>query len=181
MAIEWLKHVLNWIKPSPKYFLPVSLATGFYIFAPQKVYRFFDFPFFFYYGPWIKAIFIISCAFNITSFAYWSSKGVKWACNEIRFRWISIRALKYLSSEEKSFLSDYIIRQSKSQKIKIGAGIAASLENEFIIYQASPAGNLRSGFDYNLAPWIWRRLKDQPEILEPELSEAKKTLMRYEP
>ncbi len=87
---------------------------------------------------------------------------------------LSKRALKKLSTVEKRVLSQYIIRESKSCRLRPQDGIASSLEEANIIYLAYEKGHVLNGFSYNLYPWIWDEINNKPELLEPELSNLKK-------
>jgi len=173
MAFEW-SMVWKWFKPTPKYFIPLSLATGFYIFASPKMFEFFQLSPLMFYGHWISVIFIVSCAFNVTSFAYWAAKRLAPTYDRMKLRWISSRALKYLSSDERRYLANCIIHDTKSWPIDVCDGIAASLLASRIIYLASEMIDIDNGYTYNLTNYIWKKLKKRPELLEPELSEERK-------
>jgi hypothetical protein len=174
MILNWTD-ILKWFKLSSKHFIALSLASGAILFLPADVLvRLGIFEFSFLERQWIGLVFIVSCAFSFVFSASWLTKIIKSAYGHIKFRYISFRALKNLSSEEKSFLSYYIVHGTKSCCFKASNGLVASLQASNLIYQASNILDYKYEFSYNLYPHIWKELKKHPEFLEPELTQNKK-------
>jgi hypothetical protein len=175
--MDWIGKVTDWIKLSPKYLLPISLATGFIVFAKAEWLQ----PLGLTdlrvkYLPWIGAIFLLSTVLLLSHAAF---KLFSW----VQFRISMKRGLKgakerlhNLTGEEREILRGYIGNGTKTQLLDIQSGVVNELEEVFIIYRSSNIGNLR-GWSYNIQPWAWDYLNKHLELLfsNEELRALKET------
>jgi len=76
------------------------------------------------------------------------------------------KALKQLTPEEKKLLSGYIHNQTRSQTLKVQSGVVNALVMQKILVRASSLGSVFGGFDYNIQPWAWEYLNENPELLD---------------
>ena len=168
-----LTTILNWIKPSPKYFFALALSSGILLIMPDKVIRYFDlYIILTIYRPWISLIFFVSSALVCAEFGYHILIFLNGIYRKIESFWIASRALHNLSSDEKEFLAKFIKYDTKSINLPLSSGLATSLKKSQLIYQGSIYGNAIDGISYNICPSIWKKLKKDPMILEPEINEV---------
>jgi hypothetical protein len=163
--MDWIGKVTDWIKLSPKYLLPISLATGFIVFAKAEWLQplgLIDLRV--KYLPWIGAIFLLSTVLLLSHATF---KFFSWA----RFRISMKRGLKgakerlhNLTAEEREILRGYIGNGTKTQLLDIQSGVVNELEEVFIIYRSSNIGHL-SEWSYNIQPWAWDYLNKNLELL----------------
>ena len=158
--------VLDWIKLSPKYLFPVSLATGFLLFAKSEYLAALGLTELrSKYLPWIGGVFLLSTALFlshvVTAFFSWLREKIN-LYFVVRY---GRKKLHNLTNDERRILRDYIGRGTKTQNLSVEDGVVSELESENIIYQSSNIGRLVSGFAYNIQPWAWEYLNKNPELL----------------
>ncbi len=171
--------IISWVKPTPKYLIPMTILTSTLILLPDAVTVKFGLDTFIDNNRlWIGFIFLASCAFLLTFLGYYIKEIFMEWNRKRRMIKESIKSLSHLSPEEKEELSNYIIFETKSWRLKPEDGIATSLEKANLIYLACNRGHIIDGFAYNLYPCVWDELNKYPELLEPELSERMKQLKK---
>lgn len=175
----------EWLKLSPRYLLPISLVTGFVLFASANILDTFGLtPFVRQYRPYLGTVFLLSTVLLLVD---WSIKSYEWTRK--RYRQSSElgrgqRRLHKLTDPEKRILNGYIGSKTRSQYLSIESGIVNGLEAEGIIYRASTVGRL-TDWAYNIQPWAWEYLNKHPELLitdekpETEVGGRRSRLHRY--
>jgi hypothetical protein len=163
--MDWINKLIDSIKLSPKYLLPISIATGFIIFAKAEWLQSLGLnDLKARYLPWIGGIFLLSTALSLShiiiGFYSWSRK---------RFRmWRAIKngkvRLHNLTEDERDILKHYVGNGTKTQYLDIQSGVVSEIENNFIIYRSSNIGHLQE-WSYNIQPWAWDYLNKHPDLL----------------
>lgn len=74
--------------------------------------------------------------------------------------------LHNLTSQEKGYLSKYIIDDQNTINVGANDGVMAGLVHKRIVYLASQTGNISDGFPFNLHDWARKYLKENPPLLE---------------
>jgi hypothetical protein len=163
--MDWIGKVTDWIKLSPKYLLPISLTTGFIIFAKTEWLQLFGLAELrAKYLPWIGGIFLLSTVLlfshTVFTFSSWVRKRVsmKRALKRAKQR------LHNLTEEERNILQNYIGSGTKTQYLDMQSGVVNEMENDFIIYRSSNIGQLEE-WSYNIQPWAWDYLNEHLELL----------------
>lgn len=174
--MDWIGKVIDWIKLSPKYLLPISLASGFIIFAKSEWLQLLGLAELrAKYVPWIGGIFLLSTVLLLShaviTFSSWVRKRVsmKRALKRAKQR------LHNLTGEEREILRNYIGSGTKTQYLDMQSGVVNGMANDFIIYRSSNIGQLQE-WSYNIQPWAWDYLNERPELLfsKEELEMLKK-------
>ena len=163
--MDWIGKVTDWIKLSPKYLLPISIASGFIIFAKLEWLQLFGLAELrAKYLPWIGSIFLLSTVLllshGVLTFSSWFKKraSMKRALKRAKQR------LHNLTGEEREILRNYIGNGTKTQYLDMQSGVVHEMENDFIIYRSSNIGQLQE-WSYNIQPWAWYYLNEHPELL----------------
>jgi hypothetical protein len=157
-----LSELLDWIKLSPKYLLPIFLASAVLLFANgeflehtglQEIRT--------QYRPWVGGIFLVSTLLLASHF-------INELLPRARKRYGKFTRLKHakrrlhdLTPEERDILRGYIIGNTRTQYYRsLDDGVVDGLEAERIIYRTSI-----NGWAYNIQPWAWKYLNEHPELL----------------
>lgn len=163
--MDWIGKVTDWIKLSPKYLLPISLATGFIIFAKPEWLQLLGLTDLrAKYLSWIGAIFLLSTVLLLSHTAITFSSWVRKRFHMKRALKGAKERLHNLTAEEREILRNYIGNGTRTQELDIASGVVNELENDFIIYRSSNIGHL-SGWAYNIQPWAWDYLNKHPELI----------------
>ena len=166
-----LSRLSEWLKLSPRYLLPISLVTGFMLFASSDTLNTFGLnQFVGQYRPYLGIVFLISAVLLLVN---WSINGYERSKNkwhQTTRRKAAQKRLHRLTPPEKRILNGFIGHETRSQYLSIESGIVNGLEAEGIIYRASAIGRLDE-WAYNIQPWAWEELNKNPDLLEPVLSE----------
>ena len=75
-------------------------------------------------------------------------------------------SLHSITSDEKAYLADYILRGETTQYFPMEDGVVGSLRSKKIIYIASNLGSFVDGWAFNIQPWARDYLELHPELLE---------------
>ena len=164
--------LLDAIKLSPKYLIPLFFASGFLLFSPTEYSAILGLDnFVASYRSWIGLVFLVSSALLLSHLLtsgwtwvnrkYDSQKSFSSATNRLR----------NLTPDEKVVLGGYIFNQTKTQVLDMMDGVVNGLVHAGIIYQASTLGSLFEGFAYNIQPWAWDFLNKNKHLLEDSKSE----------
>jgi hypothetical protein len=174
--------VLEAIKLSPKYLLPIFIAAAVLLFAPAPLlsqlgvaglvgaYR-----------MWIGLVCLLSGVLLLSHLLFSASD---WLSDKVSTRRFKAQGLKYLTSltpPEKRLLGFYIAHNTRSQNLELESGVANGLVHQGVIYRASNVGRALSGFAHNIQPWAWDALQAQPSLLEPELGELRQQVSARRP
>ena len=163
---EWLKkHILEWVKEYPKYFLPFGLFASLCLFLPDKILTatgLLDLRN--QFKPYLGAAFLLSITFIFTAAFL---KIYEWT-RDIYFKWITkrriIKRLSHISPEESDILIGYIKEKTYTQRLRTMNGVVNGLAEDGIIYQSSRLTRDPNFIDFNMNHWIWDYLNTHPEI-----------------
>lgn len=72
--------------------------------------------------------------------------------------------LHYLSNQEKEVLKRYIKTGNTTVSLNDASGVVRGLAAKTIIFRATNLGH-GFNFDYNIQPWAWKYLNENPHIL----------------
>jgi hypothetical protein len=76
------------------------------------------------------------------------------------------KRLNDLTPEEKQILQKYILGNTRTQDLLIQDGVANGLVAAKILYRSANVGSMMGGFAFNIQPWAWVYLKENPYLLE---------------
>ncbi|GEM_PF-850842 len=169
-----IQHILAWWKSSPKYILPAFVLTAIILFAPVRTLNKFGVDeLVAKYRMWVGLILLSSLSLLISHFAFWLADKIQtW---RIRHRKRSARRalLRDLTPKERVLLARFIADNTKSKPLNRWSGIVVGLCHGDIIYRSSSTGSFNADC-YNIQPWAWKELRENPRLLEPELSKIRK-------
>ncbi len=170
-----LSRLIEWIKLSPKYLLPIGLVSGFLLFVNDSFLEKFGLKAFVgNFRAWIGIIFLMVATLIVIDISYQAFSCIKISYTNTRNRKKRIERLKNLTPEEKDILLGYLFPETRTQYFPINDGVVRGLEAESIIYQSSNVGDL-DNWSFNIQPWAWQLLKKHfNEIFsEEEVNEFK--------
>jgi hypothetical protein len=168
---------LEWIKLSPRYLLPISLFTGFVLFAPHEMLdRFGLVSFLSHYRSYFGLVFLLSTTLLLSAALAavykWIMEGRR---QRARLKYMRQR-LHRLAEPEKAILRGFVYNGTRSQYLDMADGTVGGLEVEGIIFRSSNFGNIES-WAYNIQPWAWNYLTSHPNLLVVEDVEAARALL----
>src|SRR6266508_5515654 len=143
--MEWLSKAFDALKLSPKYLVPISVATGFLLFATTDVLnklglneRKTK------YTAWIGGIFLGSTTLLMSHAVI---AALSWVKNKIGSSFAIRKSKKRLHSltlEEKEILRGFILGQTKTQYLDLENGVVRGLEMGIVIYRSSNIGQINT-------------------------------------
>ncbi len=158
--------LLDWIRLSPKYLLPIAIFTGFPLFAPvewldafgitEMVER---------YRALFGLAFLASTTLLLSSGLTAIYEYVKQRRNQAQLTKQLQQRLHRLSEPEKEVLRGYIHNESTTRYLPMTDGVVSGLEAKKIIYRSSNVGHIEE-WAYNIQPWAWEYLNSHPELLK---------------
>jgi hypothetical protein len=174
--VDFSRYV-EWIKLSPRYLLPISLFTGFVLFAPQEMLdRFGLVRLLSDYRPYFGLVFLLSTTLLLSAaLAAVYSWFKKRRRQRARLKYMRQR-LHHLAEPEKVILRGFVYNGTRSQYLDMADGTIGGLEVEGIIFRSSNVGNINS-WAYNIQPWAWRYLTSHPDLLAIDDVEAARALL----
>ena len=156
---------LDAIKLSPKYLIPIFLASGFLLFSPPQYSETLGLDkLIILYRSWIGLVFLLSSTllFSHAISQIWSWVTKKYGAKK---RLISLKKrLGNLTVEEKKILNAYISNQTRTQVLDLENGIVNGLIQEGIIYRVSPIVRVTLTA-CNIQPWAWDFLNENKHLL----------------
>jgi len=161
--------LVEWIKLSPRYLLPLSLFTGFLLFAPAKwLFVFGLVGFVSDYRSWFGLAFLLSTALLLSAaiMAMWELAKRKWDASKLMSRWQ--RRLHNLSEREKDILRRYIEEETRTQYWQASDGVVGGLVDEQVLYRARNLSRMGGYFACNIQPWAWEYLNEHRKLLSEE-------------
>ncbi len=162
--MDWTK-ILEGIKLSPKYLAAIALASGLPLFGPERLQDALGLKSWLAtYRAWFGLAFVVSAALLIVHLVHLSWQKVSEGKRRKRQRTAGEKRLRNLTPEERSVLAGYILRNTRTQQLRIGSGVVAGLEHEDIIYRSTSFGKL-DGFAYNIREWAWDYLQQNPQLV----------------
>jgi len=167
-----LSKLLDTIRLSPKYLVPIFLASGFLLFGPMQYTATLGLDgFVASYRSWVGLIFLLSSVLLLSHLLISIGSWVKRKLNEQKSLITATNRLRNLTSDEKIVLRGYIFPQTKTQVLDLTDGIVNGLVHAEIIYQAAAVGSLREGFAYNIQSWAWDFLNKNKHLLDDSKGE----------
>jgi len=168
MFTDTAKNLIEAIKLSPRYLLPIWIFTGIVVFAPKGVLSIFGLTdIVSSYRPYFGLAFLLSGALLASSaciaFYHWTRARRR----ERRVRRYQHQRLNNLTEDEKELLRGFIHNQTRTQYLSMSDGRVGQLQTEKILFRASNLGQYMDFFAYNIQPWAWDYLNKHPELLEP--------------
>ena len=161
-----ISKLVDWVKLSPRYLLPLSLFTGFVLFAPKKWLVVFGLVGFVAdYRPWFGVAFLLSTALLLSAAftaLYGWAKAKREEATSLRSR---RERLHHLSEPEKEILRGYIEGETRTQYLSMTDGVVGGLVAERILFRASSLGQSFDYFAYNIQPWAWEYLNEHRKLL----------------
>jgi hypothetical protein len=161
-----LGKLVEWIKLSPKHLLPVSLFTGFTLFAPPEWLTAFgivglvsD------YRPYLGAAFLLSAALLSSALIVTVQGQVASRRRQARRDKYMRQRLHNLAEPEKEILRGFLRNETRTQYLSMADGRVGGLEAEKIIFRSSNVGFSLDHWAYNIQPWAWEYLKKRPKLL----------------
>lgn len=162
---EWLKHALEWLKTSPRYFFPVAVASAAVLFLPEGAIKplgltqvRIDYQA--YFGAaFLLSFCIIVCDGLVELFTWGHGKydGRK-ALNN------AIHRLEHLTPQEQEMLGLYLKDKTRTQEFSMENGVVAGLVQANILYPAVQQASIYE-FPFNIQPWAWKHLNAHPELV----------------
>ena len=157
--------LVDWLKLTPRYLIPIALVTGFAIFSSDSVLDTFGVKTFVADNRgYIGVAFLITVALLIPEagvllYRRYTGLRVKSTASKKLDRF-----LRNMTFEEKRILRQYIERQTKTAYFDIENGVVGGLDDDGIIYKAT---NLRrtNRCAYNIVPDVWDYLQKHPDVL----------------
>ena len=158
--------LVEWIKLSPKHLLPLSLFTGFILFASQRWLAAFGIAGFVSdYRPYIGVTFLLWTVLLISAAIV---AGYGWAMQK-RAEAALLRGrrerLHHLSESEKEILRGLIEDGTRTQYLPMHDGVVGGLQAERIIFRATVLSCGWDEFAYNIQPWAWEYLNKHRKLL----------------
>ena len=157
--MDWSK-IIDWIKLSPKYLLPISIISGLLLFLGPEWSSYFGlYQLISKFRSWISLIFILSIALIASDLLTRITKYfIKKYKNWYKYKNTSRRLLN-LTPEEKNILLWYFVNNSRTQYLSLTNGIVKELEVFGIIYRSSNLGEI-DNWAFNIQPWVWIYIKN---------------------
>ena len=82
-----------------------------------------------------------------------------------------IEILKNLTPVECKYLVNYVFKQTQTAYFAPSDGVVGGLESKGILYRSSNLGRVHK-FAYNIQPWAYEQLRQNPQFLTSKLTES---------
>lgn len=164
-----LTRLVELLKLRPETLLGILIGTGVLVLLPEGALAGLGLlGFVSTFRGWLGGAFVLCAALLI-------GKGLSTTLDQVR-KCIVERKLardrresfKYLSPPEKALLASYYNEQTTTQYFEIADGIANGLKAKGFIYIASNVGAHYTSFAFNIQPWAWKCLQDNPSLVIDE-------------
>ena len=159
---------VEYLKLQPKYILPVFLVCLFVLYAPDSILnilgldKVLD-----EYRILPGILFILSFSVLLVHLLLQAYTRIQTQVRLRRETRQRRRALTSLSPAEKALLRQYMEMETKTMSLSIQDGVARGLEAVGILDRVSQLA-LGHSFStpFNLQPWVWDELRENPELLD---------------
>ncbi|MFZ5856510.1 MAG: super-infection exclusion protein B [Chloroflexota bacterium] len=157
--------ITEWLKILPRYFFPIAIITGLFLFGPQYLTDAFGLT-----KPiqtnkiYLSIVFLFSASFVLYD---WVTELVKLFRNILqKKRLIKIRnnKLQNLTTDEKIVLQKYIQSKEKVQYFSIRSGTVLLLEHNGILKRATTIGDIFF-WPFMIENWAWNYLNKHKNLL----------------
>jgi hypothetical protein len=161
-----LTRFLELLKLKPETLLGILIGTGMLVFMPESVLSKLGlFAFVSTFRGWLGGTFVLSMALllgNGLSVALREDGKYITEINDSRKR---REPFQYLSPPEKALLAKYYIDKTPTQYFEITDGVAKGLEAKGFIFRSSNVAAHYMSFAFNIQPWEWKCLQDNPSLV----------------
>lgn len=158
--MDWSK-LIEGIKLSPKYLVPIAIVTGVLLFLSTNILGFNVSP----YRLYIGIIFLLSSALSLSSLIIGICKKIMDCVREKINMHEMHNNLHNLTTEEKFILLGFILEDKKTQSLDISSGVVRGLVMNHIIFRSTDYGNFVYGWHHNIDPWAWKYLKKNQNLI----------------
>jgi hypothetical protein len=163
----FLSKISDWLKLSPRYLFPISLVTGFVLFASADILDIFGItPLVTQIRPYLGFIFLLATALLITNLCIaiysWIHSKYQKALNMKMLQ----ERLHTLTDDEKRVLQYYIDKQTRTQYLPYFDGVVRGLELESVIFKSVNSARDLDRWAFNIQPWAWKYLNEHKGLLE---------------
>jgi hypothetical protein len=157
--MDWINKLPEWLKLSPRYLLPISLVSGFLLFANDSFLGKFGLgEFVVNFRSWIGIVFLMTTSLIVIDVLYQIFAWLKSIYINKRSQKIRFERFQNLTFEEKDILLSYLIQNTRTQYFPINDGVVLGLELEKMLFKSSNIGDPDS-WPFNVQPWAWDMLK----------------------
>lgn len=163
---DYTKVLLDFLKLAPRYLITISLIAGFCLFAPDawlRHLRINDFAK--HNGEWLGIVFVVSSLLFIVDRTIAIAGWIRDQASLKKISQLRLQRLHALTEEEKQILRFYIIKQTKTNYLRIEDGVVNGLVAAGIIYLASSTGSWLEGFAHNISDFAWDYLNKNQTLL----------------
>lgn len=159
--------IVDWIKLAPKYLFAIAVVTGFLLFVPTGILAPLGLASIIaQYRAFIGMLFLISSVLFLVHPLATLYELISTRIMTTMLVRDQQKDLSELTESEKEILRGYIHNKTQSQYLNPLDGVTAGLEAKRIIYRAANLGQIHQ-FPYNIQPWAWKYLNNNPELLAP--------------
>lgn len=154
-----LSKLVEWIKLSPKYLLPISLVSGFLLFSSEVLLEKFGLKEFVNnFRPWFGIVFLMATSLIVVDIFYQVSAWVKSRFVNTRNKKKRLERLRNLTLEEKDVFLGFLVPNTRTQFFPLNDGVVSGLEAEGFIFKSSNAGTWEN-WPFNIQPWAWTMMQ----------------------
>ena len=161
-----LTRLLEVLKLRPEALLGIVLGTGILVLLPEvALTKLGLMTFVSTFRGWLGGAFVLSTALMLGNGLTAAFRQARRYMSEIDESKRKRESFKYLSPPEKKLLAKYISETTTTQYLDISDGIANGLQAKGFIYRASNVGAYHTSFAFNIQPWAWKCLQDNPSLV----------------
>jgi len=158
--------ITEWLKVFSKYPLPISLVTGFVLFANEQTLESLGLlELVSLYKSYLSIIFLLSSALLLTNWMILFFQFLQKRYKLLRSKKSEEKYLHSLTQKEKIILLLFIHFKTKDQNLPLTDGTVSGLEGRRVIIRASSIGNPEN-WAYIIQPWAWDYLNKHRELID---------------
>jgi hypothetical protein len=155
------------LKLAPRYLVSLGIIAALFLFAPEKLTKWFGIQDFAqHYRAWFAIAFIVtSVLFAVDR----SIAVVGWIRHKkavAHFSEARLQRLHRLTEDEKMILRFYFAKETKTNVLRIDDGVVQGLVSAGIIYQSASMGHILDGFAHNISDFAWDYLHEHIDLLD---------------
>ena len=172
---KFLGNLTDWSKYPPRVLLVLTLICGAFLFGGSDFFKILGLDIIqAKYRPFFGLGFIL---FGALFFSFPIMEGVKWIYKWLKHKYDQRKKVKHykewfthLTPTQKVILHSFIENNTRSMTLDFSDGTVKELANAGLIYLPSNLTLFQDEWytDYNIQPWVFKYLKEHPEILESE-------------
>jgi hypothetical protein len=161
-----LTRFLELLKLRPETLLGILMGTGILVFMPESVLNKLGLlAFVSTFRGWLGGAFVLSMALLLGNGLSAALREVGKYITEIKESRKRRESFQHLSPPEKALLAKYYIDKTPTQYFEITDGVAKGLEAKGFIFRASNVASHYMSFAFNIQPWAWKCLQDNPSLV----------------